>query len=284
MSRLYNMGERDKYKAEVSRCFSHPGTVQQSRFFNFFIGDTKNMAFWKQVSVRKCDHVIDQYNLYWESHTGDHYTKKELELFSEALPNCIPLFGHLYSETYKTDQQCFCPCCPSLKGWRDNNQLSFINPNDLCEDRGFKTRHSIIGHFNFFTDQKNILHELSLVFINSYSEYFQYHNGNPPAFKKEIYKEPISLNCINPATQFPNTDRAGYPPRNVDSNHASDASYESRSVSFSSHGSEKSSDKDDHPSVASPRKVRIKDSIEKRYYSYRSSKDRLGLKYYYNKT
>ena len=76
MSLLYNTGEIDKYKAEVSRCFSHPDTVEQSRFSNFFIGDTKTMAFWKQASVRACDHLIDQYVFYWESHNGDPHTKK----------------------------------------------------------------------------------------------------------------------------------------------------------------------------------------------------------------
>ena len=133
------------------------------------------------------------------------YTQDQLRQFVSALGGCIPFFGHLYTTPFNIMKHCWCPLCPRLNGWRELNLLSFIKSNDICQHDDNVDRGNFIHHLKTKTDQKYILHELILVFLNSYSFHFK-RNKNNSNFKSNFYYEydlpALDKGTINPAYIF----------------------------------------------------------------------------------
>ena len=315
------MSDSSNYKAEVAQCFSNPENVEKCNSC-FFIGDTHNMDCWKATSVRACNNLIEMYLQHWENNKSKvqyadvcddeksilsneeefyqctkapekkrrivPYTKPELEQFVYALQSCIPLFGHLYHKNFNSlSQCCWCPCCPPLQGWRDVNHLSFIKISDICQYSLPSDRGNLIQHLNHYKQRKHILHELTHVFLNSYSQYFKSMKKGTSDFDQEMTfrRKPISLISINPYLSDLNTNVTTSP--HEPPIESSSCSSKSNSVFKSSYTNINTSSDSLAPSYQSTSsKARKKGTSKHQSFDlgWRRTRDRRGNRiYYYNK-
>ena len=83
--------------------------------------------------------------------------------------------------------------------------MSFIKSTDICLHDHNVDRGSLINHLKIKTDQKYILHELVLVFLNSYSFHFKSNKNNSnynSNFHYEYDRPALDRGTINPAYIF----------------------------------------------------------------------------------
>ena len=128
----------DDYNKEkaVHSCFSKKYDVSKLPSY-FYHPESHIVDKWKaEATICALQLLEDEFTD--SSGDEDNILKVEYDQFTNALPSCTPLFGHLYNVNKDTtfNWDCFCPCSPLLSGLGVKNKLGFcmcmsVNTNQL---------------------------------------------------------------------------------------------------------------------------------------------------------